>query len=269
MSPETIETPPRVGTAVTAHDLCAAIKRTHPGDEYVTLFEVPARTGRAPESRADALVVSLWPSRGIELCGFEFKVARGDWLAELKSPAKAEAIGRHCDRWCVFAAPGVVKAGELPVDWGLWELLADGVIRRTVPAPRRDAEPIPRAMLASLLRARARLDADDLCALQAQFRRDWERRERPGTPRVERDAHAHDHETVQRALRKLEEIRIATGIDLRDHTPGAAWIERMHLADSPHLLHKLKLLRDLMGDDALRARVDRALDSGATSRTQR
>lgn len=245
--------------AVTAHDLCAAIKRAHPGDEYVTLFEVPARTGRAAEARADALVVSLWPSRGIELCGFEFKVDRGDWLAELKAPEKAEVIARHCDRWCVFAAPGVVKAGELPVGWGLWELHGDA-IRRCVPAPLREAEPIPRAMLASLLRARARLDADDLCALQAQFRREWELRQiaRAGDAPIA-DAAREDHAALQRGLRTLDEIRAATGIDLRGHTPSRAWIERMRLADSPHLLHKLKLLRDLMGDHALRERIEAAL----------
>lgn len=249
---------------VSVHALGAALKRAHPGDEYVTLFEVPARTGRAPEARADALVVSLWPSRGIELCGFEFKVDRGDWLAELRAPAKAETIARHCDRWCVFAAAGVVKAGELPIGWGLWELQGEGTIRRTVPAPVREAEPIPRGMLASLLRARARLDADDLCALQAQFRREWERAQQARTS----DAQAVDSptreqiDTVQRGLRALDDIRAATGIDLRSHTPTRAWIERMRLADSPHLLHKLKLLRDLMADDALRARIGIALDPG-------
>lgn len=246
---------------ITAHDLRAALKQAHPGDEYVTLFEVPARTGRAPEARADALVVSLWPSRGIELCGFELKVDRGDWLAELKAPAKAETVARHCDRWCVFATAGVVKAAELPLGWGLWELQADRTIRRTVIAPLREAEPIPRAMLASLLRARARLDADDLCALQAQFRREWERARQQRAPDAEHADAPTREETfaVQRALQSLDEIHAATGIDLRSHVPTRAWIERMRLADSPHLLHKLKLLRDLMGDDVLRQRIDVAL----------
>lgn len=250
-----------MSTTTTAHDLRAALKRIHPGDEYVTLFEVPARTGRAPEARADALVMSLWPSRGIELCGFEFKVDRGDWLAELKAPAKADIIGRHCDRWCVFASAGVVKAGEVPIGWGLWELQADGAVRRTVQAPAREAEPLPREMLAALLRARAKLDGDDLCALEAQFRREWERRAAARAPTMTgSDVDTlHDQADVQRAMRKLDEIRAATGIDLRHHLPARAWIERMRLADSPQLLHKLRLLRDLMGDPALRARIDTAL----------
>lgn len=246
---------------ITSHDLCAALKVEHPGDEYVVLFEVREGSGSVYGSRADAVVLSLYATRGFELTGFEFKCNRGDWLAELRNPEKAERIARYCDRWCVFAAPGVVREPELPAGWGLWELTAGSGIRRRVVPALREPEPMPRAFLASLLRARAKLDADDLMALCAQQRREWEKQQRareserpvaldPGAQR--------DLERLRAGLQKLEEIRQATGIDLRDFTPGRRWIERMRLADSPRLEHKLRLLRDLFSDDELRAQVELA-----------
>lgn len=263
---------PRVTeTKITSHDLCAALRREHPADEYVVLFEVRESLGSAYGSRADAVVMSLWPTRGFELTGFEFKCARGDWLAELKNPEKADRIARYCDRWCVFAPPGVVREAELPAGWGLWELTPAGAIKRRVVPAARAPEPMPRAFLASLVRARAKLDADDLNALYAQQRDRWEREqqardaERPATPDA---ATARDLERLRAGLRKLEEIRQATGIDLATYTPSRQWIERMRLADSVRLEHKLRLLRDLFADHELRAQIELALqpDAGDAAR---
>jgi len=251
------DAPPMREPKITSHDLCVALKLAHPADEFVTVYEVREATGSVHGSRADAVVMSLHASRGFELTGFEFKCARGDWLAELKNPTKADRIARYCDRWCVFAAPGVVKEGELPVGWGLWELRAGGVIhRRTVPATR-EPEPLPRAFLASFMRARAKFDADDLAAIASHHRREFERQQRvrdeaaDGDPVLKRE-----REKLRDGLRKLEEIRLATGIDLTDYTPSRRWIERMRLADSPRLEHALKLLRDVFADEELRSRVD-------------
>lgn len=245
---------------VTSHDLCVALKLACPSPEYVVLFEVPEGTGTHYGSRADALVVSQYPSRGFEICGFEFKVARGDWLGELKNPGKADRIARYCDRWCVFAPTGVVREGELPVGWGLWELLPAGGIRRSVQPATREPEPMPRSFVASLLRARARLDPQDHVALVAHHRREWEKQQqaRETAPPLP----FHDATRVEAGLRKLEAIREATGIDLLDFTPTKRWIERLKLVDSPRLFHQLRLLRDLFGDDELRARVERACADG-------
>jgi hypothetical protein len=242
---------------ITSHDLCVALKLAHPADEFVTVYEVREATGSVHGSRADAVVMSLHASRGFELTGFEFKCARGDWLAELKNPAKADRIARYCDRWCVFAAPGVVKEGELPVGWGLWELRAGGVIhRRAVPAAR-EPEPLPRAFLASFMRARAKFDADDLAAIASHHRREFERQQRVRDEAADGDpVLRREREKLRDGLRKLEEIRQATGIDLTDYTPSRRWIERMRLADSPRMEHALKLLRDVFADDELRKRVD-------------
>lgn len=247
---------------ITSHDLCVALKLEHPADEYVTVFEVREAAGSAIGSRADALVLSLWASRGLEITGFEFKCNRGDWLAELKNPEKADRIARYCDRWCLFAAPGVVKDGELPLGWGLWELTPARTIKRRVAPVAREPEPVPRAFLASLMRARTRLEADDLAALHARQRQEWEKEQRnreSASPSTLDAATRRDLERLRAGLQKLEEIRQATGIDLATYTPSRQWIERMRLADSVGLEHKLRLLRDLFADHELRKRIEIAL----------
>ena len=49
------------------------------------------------EISGDAVIMSLWPSRGLELHGVEIKVSRADWKREAADPAKAEAIAAYCD----------------------------------------------------------------------------------------------------------------------------------------------------------------------------
>jgi hypothetical protein len=87
---------------------------------WVYLTEVRNATGYKANSAVDALALSLWPSRGIELHGHEIKVSRGDWLRELKDVTKSQPIQRYCDRWwLVVGDPDIVQPGELPPTWGL------------------------------------------------------------------------------------------------------------------------------------------------------
>lgn len=77
---------------VTAGDVMVALAHRYPAPGYALLPQVANGTGYAASRHCDAIALSLWPSRGIRLHGFEIKVARSDWLRELKDPAKAEAI---------------------------------------------------------------------------------------------------------------------------------------------------------------------------------
>ncbi len=137
---------------VTEARLVDALRDMHRGDAWGFLTQVPNATGFSDRVRtADALAMSLWPSRGLELHGFEIKVSRADWAKELRRAAKAEEIARFCDRWWVVAPSGVVRDGELPPTWGL---LVWGGGRLTVgmPAPKLSPEPVSRSFLASLFR---------------------------------------------------------------------------------------------------------------------
>ena len=116
------------------------------------LFEVGNSTGHARSRSADGLIMWCWPSDGLELHGVEIKVARSDWLHELRQPKKADDIAKYCDRWWLFTAPGVVKdVDELPPAWG-WRVF-DGKSWRTMKdAAKTDAVAIDRGFLGAVLR---------------------------------------------------------------------------------------------------------------------
>lgn len=139
---------------ITAHHLYQALRARLPEQAWALFREVRNSTGFSRQIRtADALAMSLWPSRGLELHGYEFKVSRSDWQAELKAPAKAEAIAQYCDRWwLVVGHDAVVRAGELPANWGLL-VLRGSRLQCETEAPKLDPKPLDRLILAAICRA--------------------------------------------------------------------------------------------------------------------
>ena len=103
----------------------------------------------------DALAVDLWPSSGHLIHGFEVKVSRSDWLAELKDPEKAEAFKPYCDHWWLVAPAQVVR-DDLPRGWGLLSPDRNGALRVKKRAPRLIRQPMPFGMTAAWLRATAK-----------------------------------------------------------------------------------------------------------------
>ena len=70
--------------------------------------------------RIDGLYCGFFASRGKYLIGFEIKVARSDWLAELENPAKAEVWEQNVHQWYIVAPDTeIVRPEELPDGWGL------------------------------------------------------------------------------------------------------------------------------------------------------
>lgn len=136
---------------MTSTDVRQALKARYAAPEYAFMAEVSNSTGAGARRSADAIAVSLWPSRGIEFIGFEIKVARSDWLRELKQPAKAEEIARFCDRWWIAAAPGVVLDGELPGGWGL-QVLEGSKLKTHKEAPLLESCPVSKSFVAAVLR---------------------------------------------------------------------------------------------------------------------
>lgn len=136
---------------VSTADLKAAMAHKWKAPEYALVWEVGDATGGRHSRSADAIIMGLWPSRGIHMDGVEIKTYRSDWLRELKAPAKAEPVSRFCDHWWIHAGPDVVKPEELPVGWGL--RVYDGRVWTTVvEAALRSPEPPARDFIASLLR---------------------------------------------------------------------------------------------------------------------
>ena len=135
---------------MTSDDVLALLRERFKPPESVLVAELANATGFACNRHADAVAFGCWPSTGLEIQGFEIKVARSDWLRELKNLEKHAAIARYCDRWWIVAPPDVVAKDEVPVGWG-YMLATDKLVAKK-PAPQLEAEPITRKFLAAVLR---------------------------------------------------------------------------------------------------------------------
>jgi hypothetical protein len=135
-----------------AAEVLSVLKKRYAPPEWAFIEEVGDATGTRQSRSADAVAMNLWPSRGLEVHGFEVKVRRPDWLSELKDPAKSAAIQRFCDRWWVVTgARDIVRVEELPPTWGLLSA-AGGRIVCVKEAPKLEAVPPDRGFVASVLR---------------------------------------------------------------------------------------------------------------------
>ena len=184
----------------------AILRQRFAPPEWVLLEELAPKTGGGT-GYADAVAMNLWKSRGYAVCGMEIKVHRGDWLRELKKPAKAEDVFRYCNTWTVVALPGVVEASEVPVTWGLTEVQG-GRLVEVVKAPALTPDPLDRPFVASLMR-RGFAQIDKLVeARQRQTIADMQAQiEARITAEVER--RTHQYEDLKKAVEKWE---AATGL---------------------------------------------------------
>lgn len=132
----------------------AALRNRYPIRAWALFFEVANGTGAYQSRYADALAMSLYPSRGLDLHGFEVKTDRQDWLNELKNPEKAETIAKFCDYWwLVIGSMEVAKKEEVPANWGI--LVMDGkrkTLRQVKKAKALMPKAIGRPFLAAILR---------------------------------------------------------------------------------------------------------------------
>lgn len=144
------------------------------GARWVCAEHVRNDAGFQAARTADFIAIDLWPSTGNALHGHEVKVSRSDWLAELRSPEKADPFLRLVDYWWLAVSDArIVRSGELPADWGLMVLGAGGLrIKTSAARLRADADgslashqtqpPLPRGFTASLLRAVAKTTTNRL-----------------------------------------------------------------------------------------------------------
>ncbi len=138
-------------------DILKVIRNGYPPDAYAVLTEVANTTGAGQSRYADAVAMSLWPSRGLGLHGFEIKVSRGDWLSELKNPAKSSEIQKYCDHWWIVTPDTeIILENELPVTWGHY-VVKNGRLKVKVKAPRLCPEPMSLGFIAAIFRRQAEI----------------------------------------------------------------------------------------------------------------
>jgi hypothetical protein len=230
---------------IRSSDIYAALRLRYCAPEWALMFEVANGTGSNIRRYADAVAMNLFPSRGLELHGFETKVSRSDWQRELKNLEKAETISQYCERWWIVAPKGLVKKEEeLPVTWGLLELESDK-LRIAVQAPLLpDRKELSRPFIAALLRRSSEIDQAQVnklvSAKVAEIRaQDVERNECA--------VKARTRELIEK-LSRVEAIEKAAGISFTDWNASAeighaikavqaagltkAWYGLQHLADN-------------------------------------
>lgn len=143
----------------TSGSLLLKLKARFDPREWAFFSEVPNGTGCSQRRTADALAMNLWPSKGLQLHGFELKVSRGDWLRELRQPDKATPIKRYCDHWWLVASSDdVVRSDTMPAGWGLM-VVRNGNLVVDVEAPSLTTAALDRAFVAALVRKICRGEA--------------------------------------------------------------------------------------------------------------
>lgn len=182
---------------------------------YSLMFEVGNSTGQSCSRHADAIVVGLYPSRGFEIEGFEFKSSRSDWLQELKNPQKAEAVAKYCHRWwLVISDTDIMKEGELPAGWGL--LVPKGVgdklsvLKR---APVLNPVPVDSNFLAACIKAKTRDEESIERIKQIAFSKGLKEGRQKSEGVLSRDL-VSAKEEIKNFKSAILDYKVRTGIDL-------------------------------------------------------
>lgn len=152
--------------------------------EYAFMTGVRNGAGFDSNRTFDAVVMNLWPSRGLSLHVYEVKCSRGDWQRELSKPDKAEDAAKVADYFSVVASDdSIVREGELPPTWGLLVVRAGKLVCvKEAPAlhdmTNRKSQPLARGFVVAMLRAGGavpKAEADEVKAAEgAGFRRGLE-----------------------------------------------------------------------------------------------
>lgn len=192
-------------------DVKAALRARFIAPEWSLFFEVADATGSRQSRWADAVAMNLYPSRGLELHGFEIKVSRSDWLRELKDPTKSAPVQRYCNRWWIICPDGVIKPGELPPTWGHYEVKPGGAIRQVVAAPKLEAEAVTKEFMAALVRRAGAVDEEEV---RSTVRAEVERQRANDRDSIEREVKSRSSE-ADRAIEQLKEIVEFAGQDYK------------------------------------------------------
>lgn len=143
---------------------------------YAVLPGVSDGTGHHKTRTVDAIVASLWPSRGLWIAGVEIKVSRNDLVRELANPVKQESVFKHCDYfWLAVGDESIVRDGDVPETWGLLVPARGGKkLKVAKDAPRLKPEPLSRPFLAAILRRADEQIAASAKELRAELRKEVE-----------------------------------------------------------------------------------------------
>ncbi len=141
---------------VYSSDIARAIDAAHPWPRWAVAHEVRDAAGFEARRSADAIALSLWPSHGLHVHGYEIKVSASDLRKELNDPRKAEQIAKYCDFWWLAidkSTANSVVMDDVPGSWGV--KVFDGKRLRVERKAERFGAPKPldRSFVVSMVRS--------------------------------------------------------------------------------------------------------------------
>lgn len=208
---------------------------------WAFLPQVRNGTGYARATRtADALAMSLYPSRGLDLYGFEIKINRGDWLSELKNPDKAEALAKYCDFWYIVAPKGVAKLEELPSTWGLM-IPFGSTVKIIKEAKQLKPKPLDHLFLGGILRK-----AQEIITPSSELYKVRMEGYKNGAENAKRDFKWKEDEHI-RLKEKVKNFEKISGVDIDTWSSGDIGEAVKMVLNSEHLRIK-KRLKNLLSD---------------------
>lgn len=198
--------------------LAELLSDRYSGRDWAFLRSVPNGTGQAKSRTCDALAMSLWPSKGLHLHGFEIKCDRSDWLREIQDVSKSEAFACFCHYWWIVAPKGVVKLEELPPLWGLIEPAVTSLRVRKPAGIRENVQSPSCAFIAGLLRAALKVSPGEaeLNAAREEGIQAGERSVQFTIDQEHRRAN-QDYESLKKAVTEFEQ---ASGVTIEKWTAG-------------------------------------------------
>lgn len=210
---------------VTAAHVREALRRRWPDSEYLTINEAPDGPDRMGR-KLDAVVVSLWRSRGYTLDGVEIKVSTGDWMREVNNPGKADWWWKHVDRfWIAVPVAIAPKVRQLlPDTWGLLATNGAGC-QVVVQAPKHQAEPLTWPQCVGLLRATADAGPGALARAEDRgYRRGVEVGKLAAVTQGTEARGLALHDELRAQVAAFEK---ASGIRISDRWPGAEGVGKL------------------------------------------
>lgn len=233
------------------HQLVQLLRQRFAPPAWALFEQVANGTGFSVRRHADAVAMGIWPSRGLEIHGFEIKISRGDWRKEFKNPEKADVMAASCDRWwLVVPNENIVSDGELPAAWGLLIADANGkklVAKKEAPLIRTKLKAfgidtkVSRQFLAAILR-RAFETQETL--EKAAFARGVEKGIADGPQEHERRMKALEAD-VLRLENRIADFERASGVQIDEWNSGQLG-EAVKLVQSEYFRapSQLKTLKD-------------------------
>jgi hypothetical protein len=108
-----------------------------------------------PQSYIDFYVFHLTRTRKYRRIGYEVKVSRADFKAEVARPWKRAPAMTVCNTFYFAVPDGLVTLDEVPKDCGLVTVSPTGKVTRRRNAPWNDIDPMPLSFIASIARHRS------------------------------------------------------------------------------------------------------------------